>query len=390
MDDVANPTGKRRPKRRHHGSGSVVHRTDHWRAKPWAAVVPYTDESGRRREMWLSAASKAEADELRKAELERLRKGLVPTKETVGAYVASWLETVEVGPGTWPRYRAHLTERIAPSFGTVALDKLTPQAVRSALIRWPGSAATRGGTLRLLRAAMRQAVADRRIEHDPTAGIPYPKATRHQPTTLTASEARHLMATVKGERFAPILVVSLGLGVRRGEALGLRTRDVDLAAGRVTIAKGLRYIPPSLRAEGEGPYRLTSTKTGESREIPLPAFVAEALRERLAERDREQHAAKVYAPNDFVFANPVGNSIPLETLRTWYLGALKRAGLPAIRWHDLRATTATLLLDAGVDLLTLQTILGHHDLATTRRYVGKTPAAMRAAVETMDKAIGDA
>ena len=63
---VSNSTGKHRPKRRHHGEGTVVHRTDRWRARPWAAVVPYIDPSGRRREMWLSAASKAEADDLRR------------------------------------------------------------------------------------------------------------------------------------------------------------------------------------------------------------------------------------------------------------------------------------------------------------------------------------
>ena len=274
--------------------------------------------------MWLSAGSRDEADELRRAELVRVRKGIIPTAETVGQYMTAWLETVEVGPGTWPRYRQHLTERIIPSFGAVALDRLTPQAVRSALIRWEGSPQTRGGTLRLLRAAMRQAVADRRIEHDPTAGIPYPKVPRHEVRTLTGPEARRLMAAVKGERFAPILVLSLGLGVRRGEALGLRT--VDVAAGQVTIAKSLRYIAPSMRAEGEDAYRLTGTKTGETREIPLPRFVADMLAERLAERDREKRAAKVWAGNDLVFCTPVGNSVPLAVAVRLVPRALERAG----------------------------------------------------------------
>jgi integrase len=388
MPTMGNPTGKHRRKRRHHGEGTVVLRKDRWRAKPWAAVVPYTDASGRRREMWLSAASKAEAERLRDAEVKKLAKGIVRTEQTVGEYVNAWLETVEVGPGTWPRYRAHVTERIEPAFGDVALRLLTPQMVRSALIRWKGAPQTRGGTLRLLRAAMKQAVADRRIEHDPTAGIPYPRVARKDPVTLDSEQARRLIATVKGERFAPILIVSLGLGVRRGEALGLRTQDVDLDAGTVTIAKGLRYIPPTLRAPGEGPYRLTGTKTGETREVPLPAFVAEALRERLAERDIEQRAAKVWAANDFVFCSPVGNSVPLQTLYAWFKGALKRAGLPDMRWHELRASTITLLLDMGVDLLTIQRIVGHKDLATTRRYVGKTPAAMTGAADRLEEAMG--
>lgn len=388
MSAMPNPTGKRKPKRRHHGEGTVVKRTDRWRAKPWAAVIPYRDERGRRREMWLSAGSRDEAEDLRKREIARIRKGMVPTHETVGQYMSSWLETVEVGPGTWPRYKQHLTERILRSFGDVALDRLTPQMVRRALIGWSGSPQTRGGTLRLLRAGMKQAVADRRIEHDPTEGIPYPKVPRHEPRTLMGMEARKLMDVVKGERFAPILVLSLGLGVRRGEALGLRTGDVDLAGGSVTIAKSLRYIAPSMRGEGEGPYRLTGTKTGETREIPLPRFVADALRDRLDERDREKRAAKVWAGNDLVFCTPVGNSIALESLWRWFQGAVKRAGLPPMRWHDLRASTITVLLDHGVDLLTIQRIVGHKDLATTRRYVGRTPKAMGAAAEKMQEVMG--
>jgi integrase len=388
LTPMPNPTGKRKPKRRHHGEGTVIKRTDRWRAKPWAAVVPYTDSQGRRREMWLSAASRDEADELRKAELRKLRKGLVRTEQTVGEYVSAWLDTVEVGPGTLPRYQAHIRERIAPTLGDIALTALTPQKVRSAVMRWKGAPQTRGGALRLLRAAMKQAAQDRHIEHDPTAGIPYPKVKRREPVTLTGPQSRHLMAVVKGERFAPILAVSLGLGIRRGEALGLRTKDVDLDAGIVTISKGLRYIPPPLRGEGEGPYRLTGTKTGETREVPLPAFVAEALRQRFEERAAERKATRIDAGNDFVFCDRFGNSVPLETLRTWYLGALKRAGLPAIRWHDLRASTITVLLDQGVDLLTIQRIVGHRDLATTRRYVGKTPLAMRYAADKLGEAMG--
>lgn len=386
MPPMGNPTGRHRPKRRHHGEGTVVRRKDRWRAKPWAAVVPYIDPSGRRRTMWLSAASRDEAEALRRDAVKRLR--TPPVRETVGQYVSAWLDTLDVGPGTWPRYRQHVTERILPSFGDVPLPDLAPQAVRVALLTWEGSPQTRGGTLRLLRAAMRQAVADRRIEHDPTAGIPYPRVPRREAVTLDSTQARHLMDTVKGERFAPILVLSLGLGVRRGEALGLRTQDVDLEAGEVRIAKSLRFISPRFRAEGEGPYRLTGTKTGEARTVPVPAFVAKSLRVRLEERDREQRAAKVYAPNDLVFCDPAGNSIPLETLRHWFQGALKRAKLPPIRWHDLRASTITVLLDHGADLITIQRIVGHKDLDTTRRYVGKTPGAMSEAARRLDEAMG--
>lgn len=338
--------------------------------------------------MWLSAASRQEADDIRKRELAKLRKGIVPSSETVGQYVNAWLGTIEVGPGTWPTYKAHVTERIEPSFGRIPLADLTPAMVRRELLAWKGQPATRGGTLRLLRVAMRQAVADRRIEHDPTAGIAYPRVTRKRPTTLTGAQARYLMDFVAGERFAPILVVSLGLGVRRGEALGLRTQDIDLAAGTVDIGKSLRYIAPALRAPGETPYRLTATKTGDETVLPLPAFVAVALRDRLAELEREQRASKVYAYNDFVFCDEQGGPIPVMRLTRWWHGALMRAGLPDMRWHDNRSSTATVLLEAGVDIETIRRILRHRDIATTLRYIGETPDSLRAAAGQLDKAMG--
>lgn len=396
MLDV-NPTGKHGPKKRRHGEGTLVKRgpyrlkdgTLRPRLKPWVAVIPYTDESGRSRRMYSSGAStKAEADELRKAALRDLARGRVGTDDTLGEYVSAWLSTIDVGAGTWPTYRGHLTERILPSLGQVRLSLVRPAAVRQAMTTWTGSPATRGGTLRLLRAAMKQAVADRLIEFDPTAGIPYPRIPRREPVTLTGEQARHLIATVEGERFAPILVASLGLAIRRGEALGLRTQDIDFVTGNVTIAHSLRFIAPALRAEGEDAYRLTGTKTGESRTLPLPAFVAEALRERIAANAEEARATKTYAYNDLVFCDARGNSIALETLRTWYLGALKRAGLPPIRWHDLRASSLTLLHEMGVDLFTIQAIAGHRDLDTTRRYVGRTKAPLDEAARRIEEAIG--
>ena len=388
MPAMTNPTGRHKPKRRHHGDGTVLLRKDRWRRKPWVAVVPYLDAQGRRREMWLSAGSRKEAEALRRDEVDRIRRGIVPTSQTVGQYVTAWLATLEVGPGTWPTYKAHVTRRIVPTLGPIALDRLTPQAVRSATLQWEGAPATRAGTLRLLRAALRQAVTDRAIEYDPTAGIPYPKVTRKRPVTLTGAQARALMELVKGERFAPILVVSLGLGIRRGEALGLRTQDVDLVAGTVTIAKSLRYIAPERRAPGEDPYRLTATKTGDDTTLPLPGFVAAALRDRLAELEREQRDAKVYAYNDFVFCDEAGGPIPVMRLGRWFKGTLKRAGLPRIRWHDLRGSAATVLLESGVDIEIVRRILRHRDLATTLRYIGQTPESLRDAADRIEKAMG--
>lgn len=384
MRRVANRTGAHRPKRRHHGEGTVVRRKDHRRAKPWAAVVPYLDETGRRREAWLSAASRAEAEELLRHELVRRRR-VVPSSHTVGSYVTDWLATAELSASARDRYRQHIEARILPTLGDVALEDVSPPVIRKAMLAWSGSPATRNGTVIVLRMAMRQALADRMVADDPMAGIKAPRLRPATPTVLDVEEARHLRATVAGERFAPLLTVALGLGLRRGELLGLRTPDIDLAAATLTVSHSLRRIPVRARDNADDIWRLMAPKADSGRVIPLPRFVAEALAERIEERDEEKRATKVWAPNDFVFSDQHGNPIPFTTLDHWWRGALKRAGLPHMRWHGLRASTATILLAEGVDPLTIAMILGHTDIAMTARYVRLLPRVSRAA---MDK-IGD-
>lgn len=387
MHDVGNPTGKHRPKRHHHGEGSVFKRTDRWRARPWVAVVPYTDPSGRRREMWLSAGSRQEADDIRKRELAKVRKA-IPTEHTVGSYVRGWLMTTELGPWTHDRYRHHIEQRIDPTLGSIPLADLTPPMVRDAMTRWTGAPATRMGAFVVLRTAMRQALADRMVEHDPTENIRAPRPTHSTPDVVDVEDARRLMGAVEGDRFAPLLVVALGLGIRRGELLGLRTPDVDLSGRTVTVRYSLRRVPVSTRAEGDSWWRLVAPKRDSGRTIPLPGFVAEALRERLDARDREQREAKVWAPNDFVFSDLHGNPIAFSTLQHWWTGALKRAGLTYRRWHALRGSTITMLLAEGVPEITVAAIMGHRSLEMTRRYTKLLPRVSRDAADRLGEALG--
>lgn len=390
---MTNPTGKHRRKRRHHGEGTVVHRKDKWRAKPWAAVVPYYDPSGRRREMWLSAGSRDEADDLRKRELDKLRKGVKPTTHTVRSYVEDWLMTYEMGPTTFERYRHHVRERIVPTLGDLRLTELDPTKVRGALGRWEGSPSTRGGTLRILRMAMRRAVADGLLPDDPTKGVKAPTIHEEVPIVLDAGEAKHLRAVVRKGSWDPVLypllTVALGLGLRRGEALGLRTPDVDFAKRTIYIGHSLRRVPvPTRGTDDHEWWRLVEAKAGSEATLPLPTFVAAALRERIDERDSARRRTKVWAPNDFIFCDAHGNPVSFSNLTRWFGEALKAAKLPDMRWHYLRASTAVILLEEGIDELTVMRILRHRNLQMTRKYTKLTDRLGRRAADALDGAMG--
>jgi integrase len=89
-----------------------------------------------------------------------------------------------------------------------------------------------------------------------------------------------------------------------------------------------------------------------------------------------------------VFSDRNGNPIAYTSLDHWWKGALARAGLPDMRWHELRASTATILLAEGVDPLTIAAILGHTDIAMTQRYVKLLPRVSRAAADRMNDVVG--
>lgn len=390
MLNPMNVSGKHRKKRRHHGEGTVVLRSGHWRRKPWAAVVPYTDAAGQRREKWLSASSREEAERLRGELVKRIDGGanVASLEQTVAEYAMTWLASRDgLAPSTRLRYLQHITERIVPSLGATSLADLTPTRIRAAMGSWAGSAPTRAGTFVVLRSIIRAALGDRLLTDDPTRGLRGPTVTDTAPVVLDVDGAQRLRAVVAGDRLAGLIDVFLGLGLRRGEALGIREPDVDLPNGVLRVSMSLRPIPVADRGENEGSSRLVRPKAHSERTIPLPAFVAEALRARLAVLPEERRANKPYAPNRFVFGRPNGNPMPFTSVDRWFKAALKRAGLPDMRLHELRHSTATILLAEGVPERVVQDILGHHSGEMTRRYMSVLPRVSRAAADRLDEAL---
>lgn len=393
MSTVVNATGKHRKKRRHHGEGTVIERRDAWRRSRFVAVVPYRDESGRPQRMWLSARStrdEAEAD--REEAVRGIKAGVRPELRSpaLGDYLASWLDgqADRLTPGAIDRYRQHITMRLLPSLGARTLVALSAADVRAAMMRWDGGPATRGGTLTVLRAALAQAEDDRLIPHSPARNIRPPILTSHRPKPIDVEEALRLIEAVDADPLMrPLLVTMLGLGLRRGEAIGLRTAYVDCAARTLRVEKQLRRIPPAFRAEGERSTRLTDPKADSARTIPLPEFVHTALHARIELVAAERKASKVYAANDFVFCRPNGNAVPFSSLDRAFKAALERAGLPDMRLHDLRHSTGTILLTLGVDLRVVMEILGHRNITQTLAYQRVLPKVGRDAADRLDRAM---
>lgn len=158
---------------------------------------------------------------------------------------------------------------------------------------------------------------------------------------LTIAQAQRLLETVKRTRGHSLYVLALMLGLRRGELLGLRWSDVDLEVATLTVRQNL------VRASGE--LRVQAPKTRRSRRtLPLPPPVVAALRQQQARQAEErQSAGSSWAGNDLVFSTSLGTPIEPRNLTRHFYSVRDRAGLPGIRFHDLRHTCLTLLLGLG-------------------------------------------
>ena len=187
-----------------------------------------------------------------------------------------------------------------------------------------------------------------------------------RPATRGASDATVAEPTQRQARDhqdAELVRVASYAGLRLGELLALRWRDVDFAGHALTIERAMSAGVES------------STKSGKIRRVPLADQAAAAL-DRLSRREH------FTAPEDLVFVNELGRTLDSWALRSRFKRARDAAGLRPLRLHDLRHTYGSLLAAAGVDLVTIQAAMGHSALATTSIYLHARPASEQAQVFT--------
>lgn len=219
---------------------------------------------------------------------------------------------------------------------------------------------------------------DKRRQRSPGALVYYSPAEIERAAAAMATGMHRLGGKARGPseawedaRDAEAVRVAAYAGLRLGELLALRWRNVDFAGAALTVETAL--------SDG-----IESTpKSGKVRRVPLAAQAAAALR-RLAER------GDYVEPDDLVICNPYGRHINGSALRRRYKAARDAAGLRPLRWHDLRHTFGSLLVAGGVDLVTVKDAMGHAEITTTQRYLHARPATETADRFTRAFAIGEA
>ncbi len=363
------------------------------RGKKWAVVVDLPHAEGQpRRQKWHSGFATKRAAEAQLTEiLGRLQKGdyVEPSRQTLAAFLEEYLAAARttLRPATWEGYRASLAAYVTPTLGDVPLQGVTPSALTALYAELlahgranrpgPLSARTVRMTHSIIRKALGEAVRWGYLARNPADLATPPRQQLQEMHTWSADQLRAFLEHVEGDRYYPIYLLAATTGLRRGELLGLRWQDLDLDGGRVSITQTLGTIANRMV--------FSPPKTASSRRsVTLDKRTVAALRAHRKTSLAERLAFGAgYPDTDLVFVDGEGLPVHPRRFSAYYFQQhVKAAGLPKIRFHDLRHTHATLALQAGLHPKVVSERLGHSSIAVTMdRYSHVMPAMEAEAAE---------
>jgi integrase len=312
--------------------------------------------------------------------------------QTVAQYMERWLEGSakgDLGHRAYHNYRLQIRRHINPALGRLKLSKLTAahiQSLYAAKLRDGLKPSSVRYIHAVLHRALEQAVRFNLIPFNPAARVDPPKVRQEEITPLDAKQARTFLAAARGDRFEALYVLSLTVGLRMGEALGLRWSDIDFEAKTLRVNRQLQ------RVRDGGGLVFGEPKNASRRTVDLPQKAVEALRSHRKRQVEEQlRAGSNWQDYEIVFASGKGTPLDAQNIvNRFFKPLLRRAGLPNIRWHDLRHTYATLLLARETHPTYVQKSLGHASVQLTLdRYSHWMPSMGRATASAMDDTLAD-
>jgi integrase len=384
--------GKRRGRRKRRGEGTVFKRGAYWVASASLGRGP----DGKRKRVTVYAKTIAELNE-KLAEKKREAGSEAPAKDrataTVGDLLDRWLTSVKpsVSPGTALMYDQHVRLHIRPHVGGVRLRELRAGHVEHLVARLAGVAGREGDqgpvspamirkVFTTFRAALAYGVDKDLLTRNPSDAVrkQLPRRDRKVKGTLTPDEARALLAAADGDRLAALIDVALDSGCRMGELLALTWRDYDSAVGVLSITKALSDV--------KGHLILKEAKTKKSLRSVVLSFARPALaahRERMRKEGRDVAAG-------LIFCDHRGGHLRKSNLTArFFRPAAKRAGLDHLTFHWLRHSSASLLLAAGANVVTVSERLGHASPAFTLSTYSHAVKGLQASAADQLKAILD-
>jgi integrase len=338
-----------------------------------------------------------DAREARNEAMDQIKKKIFarPTKITVATFLLDrWLPQIQVRESTKASYEVIIKKHIIPAIGHHRLLELDPDDLNRMYGRLSKSGRKDGNGLsdksvRNIHVVIRKALEDARrwnlLPRNVAALADPPKQPEVgsvKMKTWDREELRSFLEFVREDRLYAAYRLAAMTGMRRGEVLGLRWQDVDFHRGRIAVRQTLVSVDYDVR--------FSTPKTKRSRRsIPLDAETVGALKAYKAQRSAEKLSfGPGYQDTGLVFSREDGTVIHPVLFSQWFDGHVLRAGLSAIRLHDLRHTYATLALQAGIHVKVVSERLGHATVGFTLDiYSHAIPAMQEEAAETFARLV---
>ncbi|WP_405690810.1 tyrosine-type recombinase/integrase [Streptomyces sp. NBC_00057] len=404
-------TAPKRKKARANGEGTIYQRKD----GGWEAAGYVLAADGTRKRVRVYGITRREAADKLAEKIADSNRGIpVATADsTVSDYLTYWLGSVAVHrlrENTHTRYATCVRLHLIPGLGTKKVARLTAKDVRIFLDRLRAtcqcctqaldterkkccavgeccqkrlSALTVAYVHSVLKSALEHAVREDELARNVARNV---KTTTHQPRRfrpLTGAEARQFLDAARADRLHALYELALRTGLRKGELLGLHWEDLDLNSGTASIRRSLQ------RTRTGGLTHLPTKTRASERRIALPTECIHSLKKHQERQDKERETAGPdWRDNSLVFTTPTGRPLDPANLTRRFRSFLNRAGLRRIRFHDLRHSTATLLLEQGVDLVVIKELLGHAHIGVTAGvYAHVRLRLQRQAIEALGNAL---
>ncbi|MFD7626807.1 tyrosine-type recombinase/integrase [Streptomyces sp. NPDC059851] len=404
-------TAPKHKKARANGEGTIYQRQD----GRWEAASYVLAADGTRKRVRVYGSTRREAADKLAEKIADSNRGLpVATADsTLGDYLTYWLNGVAVHglrENTHTRYATCIRLHLMPGLGTKKIARLTAKDVRTFLdrLRITCQCCAQGlDTERkaccaigeccqkqlspstvmyvhsVLKSALEHAVREDELPRNVARNVKTaaPRPRRFRP--LTSAEARQFLDAARADRLHPLYELALRTGLRKGELLGLQWEDLDLISGTASIRRSLQ------RTRTGGLTHLPTKTRASERRIALPTECIHSLKEHKQHQDMERKTAEsAWQDSGLVFTTPTGRPLDPANLTRRFRSFLDWAGLRRIRFHDLRHSTATLLLEQGVDLVVIKELLGHAHIGVTAGvYAHVRLRLQRQAIDTLGSAL---
>lgn len=365
-------------KKRGHNEGSIYKRKDGY----WVGQITI----GNKHE-YKYCKTQREAREWVKDKLSHLDTSvdLAKADTTISEYLNEWLctKSMELRPKTYEQYKGIVNHHISPAVGRIKLKDLRPDQIQvfyNQNLKNGTSARTVRMIHSVLHCALNHAVKMGLISRNPSDAVTKPRLQRKEMRVLDDNQARTFLMYSSKSRNAAFYHLAVTTGLRQAELFGLKWSDLDWDTMRLHVQRQIQ------RVKGKG-LVFTEPKTAKGRRVVVLGKTTMAiLKEHYKRQQLERRfAGDSWEENDLIFTSTIGTPIDHRNLSREFKELLKEAGLPDIRFHDLRHTAATLMLQQNIHPKVVQERLGHSDISLTlNTYSHVLPGMQEEAAAKMD------